>query len=132
MDFLQPALDRLRVSALEISALTPSMDSAALCAALNSLGHEEKVETLLHSKNATLPANARAKIEQHLRAAANAWEQTYGAYTMKKQEHEMQDALRLLERDPSQANLDRLYALQKQIDVMRQNHYRSTSDEQAF
>jgi len=132
MDFTQPILDKLRATALEVSADTESMDSASLCAAFGYRGYGEKVEALLHSKTATLPQASRAKILDNPVAALSAWRQTQSAYTMKKHELEMQEAERVLERDSSQANLDRFLALQKQVTELRRTRYAVTLDEQNF
>jgi hypothetical protein len=64
--------------------------------------------------------------------ARHAFEQVYSAYTMKKLEHEKNEAGRAFENDMSEQNQDRLHALQKQIDQMKNKLYSIASDEQNF
>jgi DNA primase len=130
MDFTQPMLDKLRAHTLEISADTPSLDAAALKTALSSRGHAEKVETLLHSKNATTATMFQSGTMDNTRSACHAFELAYGAYTMRKLEHEMHEAARTMEHDMSEQSYNRFLALQKQLGELRRTRYSARSDEQ--
>jgi hypothetical protein len=130
MDFTQPSLDKLRAATLEVSAGMQSLDSAELRAALSSLGYAEKVETLLHSKNAAIATMFHSEMESP-QGARHAFELAYSAYTMKKLEHEMHEAARTMERDMTEQSYNRFLALQKQIDDLRHTRYAGSIDEQS-
>jgi hypothetical protein len=126
MDFMQPALDKLRATALELTGQTESMDSGTLCRELAQRGHSETVENLLQLGS----RNLLKHLTENDITAARAWARTYENYTMTKLEHEKHEANRAFERDMSQVNLDRLLALQKQIDELHRVRYAVTHDEQ--
>jgi DNA primase len=126
MDFLQAGLDKLRTTALEITSRSESMNSLALRTELLQRGHGETVENLLKLASRNLLKNLTDDAPQ----AAHAWARTYENYTMTKLEHEKHEANFAFQKDMSQNNLDRLLALQKQIDDLHRMRYAVTSDEQ--
>jgi DNA primase len=129
MDFTQPALDKLRATTLEVSAGVPSLDAGALRTELTLRGHGERVETLLHSKNAAMVAMLRSGMDD-TRNACHAFEQAYSAYTMKKLEYEMHEAGRILERDMTEENQSRFFALKEQFNQLQSIRYSDAPDEQ--
>ena len=132
MDFTDAGLDKLRASALEVSAGMQSMDSAALVTALSSLGHAEKVENLLHSKNAAIATMFHSEIMENPHTARNAFEQAYSAYTMKKLEREMHDAARTMERDVTEQSYNPVFHCfaKAEIDDLRHTRYVDSTNKQ--
>ena len=126
MDFLQAELDKLRATALELTSRTESLGSLTLQTELSKRGHGETVENLLKLASRNLLKNMTDNVAQ----AAHAWSRTYENYTMTKLEHEKHEADYAFQSDMSQNNLDRLLALQKQIDDLHRARYAVTSDEQ--
>lgn len=113
MDFTQPVLDKLRSAVLEVSHITQSVDHASLCAALAERGFSEKVKTLLDSNTPSLQHMLGAKIVESPELASRAFGSLYSVYTRLQLDHDIREAGNAVEREPSESNQERFFALLK-------------------
>lgn len=129
MDLTQPLLDKLRSAILEITSAAQEVNCAQLCAGLAERGLSEKVKTLLDTHIPSLQIMLGAKITENPKLAMQTFKSIYSVYTDKIQlEHDIMEAKNVFERDMSEPNQERFFALLKRRNESP-NPYIVTSEE---
>lgn len=128
-EFRQSVLDKLRADILEIHAGSQAQGSDALCAALAERGFGEKVNHLLHSEKPVLSTSLRSRIQTDGVAAAQAFDNAFFAYDLARTDYDIRAASEAFQRDMTEENQSRLYALKQYRQSLEKTRYSVMPDE---